>query len=306
MTVPSQPEHGDTPSASAPEAGGGMPDAASAECHASEGPEAVPPGDRSSLSPEESLADMIDAGIREAAAGTVAGSCRMECIDCGAVYNSEQPLETCECPQCHGVMYPQGIFNEEDTVTYDAADTDTLLREHGSGENEMTESKRALKVAQPVSVGMFTSTHTGPISGSSSTALKMVDFLSGSSSSIQLEPRVISSTEEEMAAIDREKRNLLEERRRLQEEQNEFASAVAAFENRSKDLEELRLNLELEKENQVIVDENRTANLQLQREQLQSEYKRTMRRIIFWTCGGLVAEAMIILLLLLLLLLGKK
>ena len=66
-----------------------------------------------SPSNSQSIIDLIDSGLQDAGQ-TAATPCRMECIDCGAVYETEQPQETCECPECHGVMYPLGLFNGGD------------------------------------------------------------------------------------------------------------------------------------------------------------------------------------------------
>ncbi len=164
----------------------------------------------------------------------------------------------------------------------------------------MTDSRRSIKVAQPVSVGMFSSTGTGPVSGSSSSvSLKAVDFLSntGSSSSIQLEVKALTPTEDELASIEREKRNILDERRRLQQEQDEFAAAVAEFEKKSKVLEEMRLGIELEKQQQTAMNATQTANMMLVQEQLRQKLERKSHRIIIFMAVVMAIEALAVILL---------
>ncbi len=243
---------------------------------------------------------------------TVEASHKMECIECGAIYESESPLESCTCPECHGTMYPLDLFNGEDTLSYNGFqveadlddnedDTSTVSMSQPESDvvNRMTESKRSIKVAQPISVGMFSSTGTGPLNSASSISLKTVDFLSntGSSSAIQIEPRLLTPTEEELASLEREKRNIQEERCRLQQEQDEFAAAVAEFENKSKVLEEMRLEIELEKQQQTTVNATQTANMMLIQEQLLRKQEQKSQRVIIIMGVVMALEALAMILL---------
>ena len=223
-----------------------------------------------------SIAELINEGVGAAAQPVpeqVSGEGdlkRFECIGCGLIGEAPAELESCLCPDCGEAMYPLDLFDGEDTVSYlygSGMDSDeikiprhtaTQIPETRSG-GAMSDSKRLIKVAQPVNVGMFSSTATGTVNPvSSSQSLKPMDFFSstGSSNSQPLATAVGGGepdsgsvmSGEILAEIERERKSLQDEWAQLQKQQSEFEAAILEFEKRSQELEAMHLKLELKQQ----------------------------------------------------------
>ena len=174
---------------------------------------------------------------------------KMECLECGANAEVEAGVETARCGQCGGTMYPVDLFNGEDTLAY-AADplSDPVVP-------PLMDKKKTIKVAQPVNVGMFSSTTTGKLNKvASSPNLNPSEFFTSSRqqgsmtsklASLAANPGCSPVTAEILTEISRERKKLTEEKSRLKQEQADFEQAIADFEEKSKELEQLRLELEL-------------------------------------------------------------
>ncbi len=171
----------------------------------------------------------------------------MECIECGETAMFESGTETAKCRKCGGIMYPVGLFDGEDTISYFSSPSADELKA------EETDRKSAIKVAQPVSVGMFSSTASGTLNPvASSQNMKPLDFFTqtGSTNSVPLSlqdsnPSGSVVTAELLDEMSRERKNLSEEKNRLKQERADFERAVTEFEGKARKLEQLRLELEL-------------------------------------------------------------
>jgi hypothetical protein len=173
---------------------------------------------------------------------------KMECLECGANAEVEAGVETARCGQCGGTMYPVDLFNGEDTLAYADPLSDPVV-------SPLIDKKKTIKVAQPVNVGMFSSTTTGKLNKvASSPNLNPSEFFTSSRqqgsmtsklASLAANPGCSPVTAEILTEISRERKKLTEEKSRLKQEQADFEQAIADFEEKSKELEQLRLELEL-------------------------------------------------------------
>ncbi len=170
----------------------------------------------------------------------------LECIECGETAMYESGIETAKCRKCGGVMYPIGLFDGEDTISYFNPSQEEELQPDDT-------DRKSIKVAQPVSVGMFSSTSSNTLNPiGSSQNMKPLDFFSqtGSTNSVPLSlqdsnPSGSIVTAELLDEMSRERKNLTEEKARLKRERVEFEQAVTEFEEKARKLEQLRLELEL-------------------------------------------------------------
>lgn len=173
----------------------------------------------------------------------------LECLECGERFEVGAGIETAQCGKCGGTMYPVSLFDGEDTLAYAAEPLSD------PGISPLVNKKKTIKVAQPVNVGMFSSTTTGKLNKvASSPNLNPSEFFTSSRqqgsmtsklASLASNPGCSPVTAEILTEISRERKKLTEEKSRLKQEQADFEQAIADFEEKTKELEQLRLELEL-------------------------------------------------------------
>lgn len=201
-----------------------------------------------------SLAAMIDESISEPQpeTGNAAFAKEMECVNCGLLADVDMDVESCTCPDCGGTMYPSAAIDSEKTISYlDASSSvDGEIEEEGDGESDSAQRFRSIKVAQPVSVGMFTATGSSAINPSSSSQqIKGVDFLStGSGSSLSLSESQ-KNCNAKMSELEMMKKNLEEEKAELQLQREQLEAAIGDFNEKRQMFEQIRLDWELQRQN---------------------------------------------------------
>lgn len=199
-----------------------------------------------------SLAAMIDESLAtpQPEAGTAAFAKEMECVNCGLLADVDMDVESCTCPDCGGTMYPSAAIDSDKTISYLDASSDDDERDESGGESDAAQRFKSIKVAQPVSVGMFTATGSSAINPSSSSQqIKGVDFLStGSGSSLSLSESQ-KNCNAKMSELEMIKRNLEEEKAELQQQREQLEAAIGDFNEKRQMFEQIRLDWELQRQN---------------------------------------------------------
>jgi len=196
----------------------------------------------------ESLSHMIQEEVAAAQVEAQPAGFKKEmvCVKCGLLADVDMDVPSCACPDCGGTMYPNTADHEQ-TITYleDEEAGDNLQAENPMTASSSASGMHAIKVAQPVNVGIFTGNGAA---ASTTSSQKGIDFLSSSSSSSS-SIRVMTESQKNLHAriseLEMTVKNLEEEKAELHKQQEQLEKAIADFNEKRKAFEQYRLEFEL-------------------------------------------------------------